>query len=192
MTSNPHEELSSGLIEALESGFQTNFVSTWDDVIDPTGISGLNGLVLHASALDVIDEAWVAERYRAGLVIAGINIPVEELANLIDNPCLSNNEFAGEPYRTDFFISTYEVVIGDNLSESQQVIDNQHRICGSSTLSNISGAVSYASSRATSSLSSDEDYQVFVSIFKDHMSDVHETITTYYDGELNSPLGHSR
>lgn len=187
-----HEELSTGLNEALESSFQANFVSTWDEVIDAEGMSGLDGLVIHASALATIDDVWVSEHYRAGLVVAGINIPVEEMANLIDNPCLSNDEFANEPYSTDFFISTYEFVIGDNLSESQEVVANQHRFCGSSTLPNLSGVVSYSSSRATSSLASDEDYQAFISIFGDHMSDVHETIASYYAGELTSPVGHSR
>jgi hypothetical protein len=74
--------------------------------LEPTALEALDVLIVDQSALTFVDPEDIADAYDASVVVFVLNIPVEQFSELIDEPRITFDNFAANPYPGDFFIYT--------------------------------------------------------------------------------------
>lgn len=62
----------------------------WQDVLDLHDRSPIEVLIIDDGSVDLVDWRWVADRSEAGIVIVGINVPLDAIAPRIPNPSLQS------------------------------------------------------------------------------------------------------
>lgn len=149
------------LIEAINA----QPVSTWEQLIEIGESDNIAALVIDESALDEVDWDAVAALYDIGVVIATINVPVEEMAVLINDPTLTDDGFAADPYPGSHFILANHLV----LSRFQE-----YRACAQTPIPNLASPVYSMGSRAQNTLDSDYDLMVFGIVLQDKIDDIAE------------------
>jgi hypothetical protein len=121
------------LLSVLSESFQTEadieLVNNWDAVLDNNSAHTLDGLIIHQSALDLVDQKWIQAAYRNGMVVTGINIPALEMYKLIGNNCVPTDGKELGPSRGIFFISHYYKVEGSNDQITEIAHGNELQRC---------------------------------------------------------------
>ncbi len=162
--------------------------STWDAVEELNAPEPIDALLIDVSAVDEVSAPLVSEAYWNGVVVAGINVPARQYAELIGNPCVIRDGF-DEPFSGDFFISAAHITLGDNPTDTARIEEAYRRNCGSSSASNIRGHVISTSPRATNALESERDFTIFASVLNEHLSDISETYNDFTTGRLRQSSG---
>jgi hypothetical protein len=163
-----------------------DIVSRWDAVEELFLANSIDALIIDASAFNEVNAVAVSEAYWNGVVVAGINIPANDFAELIGNPCVARDGFE-EPYSGDFFILAAHLTLGDDARDVARVEESYRRNCDSVSTSNIRGHVISASPRASNTLESERDFTIFASVLNDHLSDISEIRLDFASGRLRQP-----
>jgi len=120
-------------------------------------------LLIHESALPVVDEAWLASIYRDGVVLVFFNVYAPELAHLLNDPCLIQRGFASEPYEGPFYVSVYRLALG----EPQDVAAlNAANACGGSSVDGVKDLASFSRGAASNSLDDFNTFDSFVHVLQ--------------------------
>jgi hypothetical protein len=86
---------------AAQSG--AYLLSRWD-ALPARYQDALDILVLDETSVPLVDANWVRNRYVSGMTVMVFNVPVETLAELVDDVTLAGGSFA-QGYTGDFFVS---------------------------------------------------------------------------------------
>lgn len=129
-------------------------------------------LLIHESALPVVDEAWLASIYRDGVVLVFFNVYAPELAHLLNDPCLIQRGFASEPYEGPFYVSVYRLALG----EPQDVAAlNAANACGGSSVDGVKDLASFSRGAASNSLDDFNTFDSFVHVLQTQITSLKET-----------------
>jgi hypothetical protein len=90
--------------EKLEATLGVQPVNRWDDVVSLDAAQSIDALIIHDSVLSQVNRHWIASAYERGVVIAVFNVYAPELAELVDDNCITKDGFASEPYPGDFYV----------------------------------------------------------------------------------------
>lgn len=90
----------------LQEKLGAQVVYTWEEVLAHAQAAPIGVLIIHDSALPLVDRVWIANAYRRGVVIAGFNLYGPQMANLVNDPYLTRDNFGIEPYPGSFYIAT--------------------------------------------------------------------------------------
>jgi hypothetical protein len=71
------------------TGHKISVVYTWQDLLKIHAAQPLNALVLHESAVSMVNFEWMADAYWHGITISTLSIRPTMIAHLYDNACLS-------------------------------------------------------------------------------------------------------
>jgi hypothetical protein len=69
-----------------DRGWTYSQVETWQDVLDADAAEPIDVLIIDSGSVSFVDEDWARPRYRDGTVIAGINVDAVAMAELLDDP----------------------------------------------------------------------------------------------------------
>ncbi len=67
---------------------QVDIAYSWQDLMQIQARKPLDALVIHASALPMVDFEWVANAYWRGMILSTLDIQPSMLAHLYDDGCL--------------------------------------------------------------------------------------------------------
>lgn len=129
-------------------------------------------LLIHESALPMVDEAWLASIYRNGVVLVFFNVYAPELARLLSDPCLIQRGFASEPYDGPFYVSVYRLALG----EPQDVAAlNAANSCGGSSVAGVKSPASFSRGASSNSLDDQNAFASFAHVLQTQIMNLQET-----------------
>ncbi len=119
----------------------------------------IDALVIDGSIpLKDLDLKWIEYAYDSGVVIVALDKYGPEVATLVGDPTVDDDNFAGNPYSTNFYVVVYRVVRG-NPEDVKQAIENAEAGM-ENPFEGISGEVSIGGGNATESLATDYGYEM--------------------------------
>ena len=86
----------------------------------------IDALILDDSSITLIDQKWLTEQINNGAVIAFINTSVDDAAELMENPCLINEDFEANEYS---YIIASQHRVGANADEVERVWAAEIKSC---------------------------------------------------------------
>lgn len=89
-----------------------HLATSWEEVIILNRERPVEALIIHKSAVPLLDSDWLAEAYRKGVVIATFNVDVPALENILQTSGIAEEGFVSEPYPSDFFIVVSRLALG--------------------------------------------------------------------------------
>jgi hypothetical protein len=93
------------------TGQKISVVYTWQDLLKAAAAQPINALVLHESALSMVNFETIANAYWHGITIATLGIRPTMIAHLYDNACLSFGYEMPVPEEGVYFtISTHTIL----------------------------------------------------------------------------------
>jgi hypothetical protein len=131
---------------------------SWDKVLTLDRAAPVDALIIHNSAISLVDQDWVSNAYRQGIVIATFNIYAPELANLVEDPCIAKDNFASESYSVPFYVSIARLTMGQ--PEDVALIERD-QTCGEEAVIGIQHPARVMRNRSTYELNSNSDYNIF-------------------------------
>jgi hypothetical protein len=97
--------------------------TSWEAVIALDAEESIQGLIIHESAYEMVDQAWTAAAWRRGVAFAGINIGYLEYAELRGDECSRRKaETYRLPFTGDYYFSSVQLAIATN-PEQQILLD---------------------------------------------------------------------
>jgi hypothetical protein len=95
---------------ALETALNATVATSWEGVEELQASATIDALIIHHSALTSVDAEWVRDAYIMGVVIGGIDVPIEDIVKLTGDRRPGEN--FGEPYETTFYIVVSQLTLG--------------------------------------------------------------------------------
>lgn len=148
----------------LAGVFGAETVNTWEAVqrFDTTE-APLELLLIHPSALKMVDKAWLMRAYQNGVILVFFDTYAPEIADLLETPCLEQKGFASEPYGGPFFVSVYKYVLGD---PQDVALLNTNQSCTGGSVSGVDGRAVSGVGAASDSLMDDRAFVAFTRVLK--------------------------
>ena len=142
----------------LEQALGANITRSWNDV---TSDNGIDALVIHDSALPLVNQEQLAALYRQGVLISFMNLYAPEVAQLVDDPCIAKDGFASEEYSGEFYVMVYKSIKGqpEDIARYWATPDS----CGE-TIEGIDNPLSIRSGRATESMEGTDGFNIFANV----------------------------
>jgi hypothetical protein len=160
-----------GLVSAeqLASTFGAVVVSTWEQLVVLNDEEPIDALIIHRSALEQVDNEWVAHHYRQGVTMVGIDIDGAEMAVLLQDNCLTRDGFADYDSGSYFIIAT-SLVTGSE-ADVASIIEAYNISCGDQPALGIVGHAEYSARYTTEFFSDKRSVEIFNLLFLQHLSD---------------------
>jgi hypothetical protein len=113
------------------SGYTVDVVYSWQELMRAQTKQPLDILVLHDSALRMVDFEWMAAAYWSGMTISGINIRPTMLAHLFDDACLLYGQEMALPEEPPYFTMTTRLILSvqDRTQTTKWFRRDWHRNC---------------------------------------------------------------
>src|SRR5690606_27708021 len=109
----------------------------WQEVTQYHERIPLDVLIIHDSALNLVNREWVQNAYANGVVIAGFNINGQTMSDFVGNHCITNNGFMSDVEGYNSYIAVSFKVSGDNAEDKRRVVENYSKGCGETTAEDI-------------------------------------------------------
>lgn len=165
----------------LEEALDAQTVTTWDEVLGLDKAGPLAALVIHDSALPLVDDDWLAQAYRRGAVIAVFNVYAPELAAMLGDPCLAQRGFASEPYPGAFYVIAYRLLLGE--PDDVALIEAANP-CGGDSAAGVMHPTSFSRGGASNGLTDSNDANAFVQILASKIEAVKDARLDFESGLL--------
>ncbi len=139
-------------------GAQTAY--SWSEVLALNNISSIDALIIHDSALPLVDRNWVSDAYRRGVVVAAFNVYAPQLAHLVNDPNVAKDGFASEPYPGLFYVSVFRLVLGqpDDVALIESAGSFGEPVAG------VQHPVRITGGRSTYAINNFSDYNIFARV----------------------------
>jgi hypothetical protein len=148
--------------DVLESTLGAQTVYTGNDSMFFNDASPLDAIIIHDSAMSLVDNKWLANIYRKGVIVVTFNIDGFELASVLQDECVGRNEFArSNSYRdVDFFAMVFFYISGP-VEGIKQILSASH--CDGPVLG-IEGHVQVAFGKTEGAIANQSDYNTFAQV----------------------------
>lgn len=135
-------------------------------------IAKLDAILLHQSAMSFIDQKTLIQAYQNGAIIVAFNTNGEQLANLLQDPCIATDNFASQDYKgKDFYTLVGRQIIGN--SEDVALILSNPQSCNSQ-ISGVKGQARIWFSKSSDVVSSSDEYNTFAQVFSNTLKGFRE------------------
>jgi hypothetical protein len=169
-------------VDNLQRELPLTYVPSWEE-FDLVEAASMEALIIDVSVLDDIDNNAIAQLYRQGVVIASFNIPVAEFADLLNDRCILNDEFASEPYRGSYFVIASQLTLGDLQQDVERILIGRQSTCVGGA-PGVAGYVTGYQGRATSTLDTEDDLHIFSQVLLRQVQGVRDTYTEFQENSL--------
>lgn len=160
----------------LEAALGVETVYSGQEVLALDRMSPADALVLHASALTMLDPNWLSEAYWRGTVVGVFNVHARQLAELVKDLCVSRGGFASEPYPSDFYVAASHIVVGP---PEDAALVKSSGYCGEKEVLGVQGQVAELLARSADQLSGESGFNQFARALVNHLDAVKETRQEY-------------
>lgn len=144
-------------------------VGTWQAVLNSNNAKKIDGIVIDKSAVPFLDRQVLREMYNSGSVVATFDVPAAQLADLLDDPCVTADNFGSEPYSgSSFFVSVSYAIEG---SPEDIALIRSSKLCDG-MVEGVKGAASGTRTWQTDNLLTDNDYNVFARVLVAQMQNM--------------------
>lgn len=156
----------------LEATLGARTVFKWDELLALDKSAPIDALVVHDSALPMVDRDWIVGAYGRGVVIGAFNVHGPEVAELLRDPCIATEGFASEPYPGAFWVIVSRLVVGQ--PEDVALIKAASDFCGKQEVVGVGNQAGEHFGRSQNSLLNVDDYNVFARILVDNIEDIRQ------------------
>jgi hypothetical protein len=177
---------SSSLITQAQTELGAIPATSWEEVIVLNNVAPIQALVIDSSAWSSTDRNWLSSAYANGLPIGVLNVPVQDFAGALDDPCLTRDNFA-QGYAGEFYIIASQMYLGDNPTDVARVVEARRSSCGDVSIDDLTGPVYFGISSSTSELDA-EGYTEFRAALASHLV----RLAALRDGFTNRTFSQSR
>jgi hypothetical protein len=134
--------------------------------------ASLHAVIIHNSALSMIDKNWLINAYQSGVVIAMFNVNGPQLADLLNASCIANDGFATEAYSGPHYTIVSRLYLGspgdvDRLKKAQD-------FCGKKQVTGITSLASEQFARASGNIDNASDYDTFSHVLISYVQGIEE------------------
>jgi hypothetical protein len=147
-------------------------------------LAPIDALVIHNSALTEVDKNWLMNAYQRGTVVATFNVDVRELAALVDDPCITTDAFASEPYTGSFFIVASHLILGQ---PEDVALLRAAKVCGKAQVAGVEHWASERFGRSTDAIDTIGDHNRFARVLVSHLEGIKEDKQTFEADEHSTP-----
>lgn len=175
--------VSAGKIAAL---LGAEIADNWQRLLELEAERSIEALIIHESTLGEVDATWTSAAYRRGVVLAGINIRVAEIADLASDQCIRSGEFASEPTTDDFFVVVSSLIQGDR-DDVARIDMTRIDACSEEPASEIFGLAAIYSKRTSGNVGSTTELNMFTNAVASHLTAVAEARAEFESGKLLEP-----
>lgn len=106
---------------------QALIANKWEEVLNYHADQPIQALIVHGSAYGVVDLVWVAEAWRDGMTVAGVNLPFAEFAELRDYECARQSAKTYQlPFTGNYFFAASQLISAE--SAEAQAIAEEHEL----------------------------------------------------------------
>lgn len=161
----------------LETTLGAQTVYTWSELRSLEASRSLDALIIHAAALpkaESQDQEWVANLYNDGVVVALFNAYAPDLADLVNDHCIAEDEFASEPYADDFYVLAYRLVLGQS-DDLARVKEAYAESCGEEPAEGVEHRTRLSRGRATHAISNTSDFNIFANVLANKVEGIKQT-----------------
>lgn len=97
----------------LKAALGAETAKNWQAVMNADRAKQIDALVIDKSALSRLNAKDLKQLYARGTLIAAFDVPAVKLAALLDDPCITQDNFGLEPYSgSAFFVSVSQLIQG--------------------------------------------------------------------------------
>lgn len=172
--------------ERLEVVLGAKIAHSWEKVRELDRGRPIEALIIHASTLGQVDNNWTSEAYRRGVVLAGINISVGDMADLANDRCIARDGFASEAMSGDYFVVVSSLIQGDP-EDVAKIEAARTNGCSEEPASEIKGLTAVYGGRTFDEIVSTTELDIFANAVADHLIDVAEAKDEFESGKLLEP-----
>lgn len=160
-------EASQRMVSGLTTTFGATVIQDWQAVVELDNLTPIDALIVDASALAQIDQTWVAQRYRQGVVIAGINLDGTRMSALLQDNCMGRDGFAR--YETGSYFVIASMWLEGASEDTARVLEAYRASCGDVGAENVQAQTSYSARYTTEYLIDDNTQRIFEYLLADHL-----------------------
>ncbi len=96
-------------------GYQYTEADTWQEVLDAHASSPIAALIIDNGSFQSVDQTWVRDHYRTGMVIAAINEGAYSIQRIIQDPAFGEAAAGTADWGgTEFYTIAYNRITGTN------------------------------------------------------------------------------
>lgn len=170
----------------LEVVLGAKIAHSWEKVMELDRGRPIEALIIHTSTLGQVDTNWTSEAYRRGVVLAGINISVGDIAYLANDGCITRDGFASDALPGDYFVVVSSLIQGDP-EDVARIEAARTNACSEEPASEIKGLTAVYSGRTFDEIVSKTELDIFANAVADHLIDVAEAKDEFESGKLLEP-----
>jgi len=155
----------------LETTLRAQAVHTWAEVLTLNETVPVDALIIHDSALPIVDQGWLSRAYQRGMVIAGFNIYAPELAELVGDACIAEDGFASEPYPGGFYVVVSRIILGEP-DDRARIEAAKSGSCAAGPSEGVKGHASVTGGKSTFGLNSANELNLFAIVLVSHLDQI--------------------
>lgn len=115
--------------EYLTSELGAQSAVTWGEIISSNERLPIQGLIIHRSALHMVDYDWVQAAYRRGVVITAIDFGWPEMPEMLGTIQCETAPNQAVNRAAHFFSTASYLALGDNPNDVQKVLNARFERC---------------------------------------------------------------
>lgn len=96
----------------LSKVLAARLATSWEEITALNRERPIEAVIIHESAVPLLDGDWLAKAYREGVVIATFNVDVQTLESILNTSGLAEEGFVSKPYPADFSIVVSRLALG--------------------------------------------------------------------------------
>ncbi|MFQ5855728.1 MAG: hypothetical protein ACE5LU_08820 [Anaerolineae bacterium] len=166
----------------LEATLGAQTAHTWREVVSLDEPTPIEALVIHDSALSMVDRDWLASAYRRGVVIGAFDVYAPALADLLDDPCIAADGFAAEPYSSSFYVIVSRLILG----QPDDVALIEAGPCRG-PVAGVRHPAGGTGGRSTYTITNVSDYNIFARVLVGHIEGIQRASRNFERGEHLRP-----
>lgn len=160
----------------LEAALGVETVYSGHEVVAQDQLAPVDALVIHASAITMLDSEWLSKTYWRGTVVGVFNVDALQLAEIVQDLCISRGEFASEPYPGDFYLAASHIVVGP---PEDVALVKSSGYCGEKQVQGVQGQLAELLARSTDQLLGESEFNQFARALVNQLDAVKETRQDY-------------
>ena len=153
----------------VQRDLQAHVAENWTTVTELSEQQRLDALIIHGSALASVNKQWVQQAYLNGVLIAGVRMNANQLAQLVGAPCIATKGFG---VSSDGYVMVQLSIRGGTPEERAEIAQANRSNCGNADpVQGIQSEVHVSFTIASDVLDSENYYNQFTQALKQKLDD---------------------
>ncbi len=134
----------------------------WTQVMDLDKRKPLDALVIHKNALNLVNKPELIGLYQRGVAVAVFDLDAFKTAELLNDPCIKENDQGTQNYKGRFAIISVHLILGS--AEDVRLIKQPKGNCGSKPVPGVRGKTQELVAHTIKEITNRSDYNIFAQV----------------------------